>query len=186
MSTTRFKEIEDKTSTRASLCVAPKIDTVLRNRTTRNRALLYFAFPSIRTWCWCLRWGIWVSGRSDQSFCVNTEHLFSRPSPIFPARYRMVPNHPCLFIYRVLLAGHSPPIPSCLPCVPPCPPCPATRRPHRNAEPSKTNRALSHRRHHLRDAPRLRATPPSRTGQHGAQPRMRTRAHEGGGVCHCG
>jgi hypothetical protein len=29
-------------------------------------------------------WGIWVSGRSDQSFCANTEHLFSRPSPIFP------------------------------------------------------------------------------------------------------
>jgi hypothetical protein len=40
---------------------------------------------------WCLRWGIWVSGRSDQSFCANTGIFFlATLSPIFPAPNRMV------------------------------------------------------------------------------------------------
>jgi hypothetical protein len=44
----------------------------------RNRKLtLYFLrVPSIRTWCWCLRWGIWGSGRSDQSFFWPTRTSF--------------------------------------------------------------------------------------------------------------
>jgi len=70
-------------STRA-LCVAPNgyFDIVLL---IRNRAFKYFAFsPSIRTWCWCLRWGIWVSGRSDQSFCANTDIFFRDPLPFSP------------------------------------------------------------------------------------------------------
>lgn len=36
------------------------------------------------SWCFrCLRWGIWGSGRSDQSFCPNTD-IFFPPAP-FPS-----------------------------------------------------------------------------------------------------
>ena len=36
---------------------------------------------------WCLRWGIWGSGRSDQSFCPNTD-IFFPPAP-FPSFDRL-------------------------------------------------------------------------------------------------
>ena len=52
----------------------------------RNRALI-FRVPSILTWCSCLRWGIWGSGRSDQSFCPNTDIFFPPASlPFFKPR----------------------------------------------------------------------------------------------------
>ena len=36
------------------------------------------------SWCFrCLRWGIWGSGRSDQSFCPNTDIFF--PPATFPS-----------------------------------------------------------------------------------------------------
>jgi hypothetical protein len=52
---------------------------------------------SIRTWCWCLRWGLWGSGRSGQSFFANTVRtsFFASLSPIFSAVTGVVPNHPC-------------------------------------------------------------------------------------------
>ena len=47
----------------------------------RNRAFI-FRVPSIRTWRCCLCWGIWGSGRSDQSRFVPTHIFFcARLSP---------------------------------------------------------------------------------------------------------
>ena len=50
----------------------------------RNRALI-FRVPSLfYLVSWCLRWGIWGSGRSGQSFCPNTDIFFPRaPFPSF-------------------------------------------------------------------------------------------------------
>ena len=82
-------------STRAH-CVAPNgyFEIVLRNRA------LIFRVPSIRTWC--VGACVGVSGRVgaliSRVLCQH-RHLFSRPSPIFPARNRIA-LLPCLPPYR--------------------------------------------------------------------------------------
>jgi hypothetical protein len=50
----------------------------------RNYVRLYFASRLYSYLVsWCLRWGIWGSGRSDQSFCPNTDIFFRQPlSPL--------------------------------------------------------------------------------------------------------
>ena len=73
-----------------SLCCS---EWILPNRTTESCAYISRSVYSYLR-CWCLRWGIWVSGRSDQSFCAKHRKIFSRDPPTFPSRDRMVPNHP--------------------------------------------------------------------------------------------
>ena len=58
----------------------------------RNRALI-FRVPSVRTWCWCLRCGVSGGVGGLISLFVPTQTSFS-PASLFPARNRMVPNHP--------------------------------------------------------------------------------------------
>ena len=70
-----------------SLCCS---EWILPNRTTESCAYISRSVYSY-LWCWCLRWGIWVSGRSDQSFCADTDIFFPQPFRPFSRRLRIVP-----------------------------------------------------------------------------------------------
>ena len=59
----------------------------------RNRALIFRVPSHSYLVSWCLRWGIWGSGRSDQSFCPITDiyNIFFRQPPLaFPSSDRLI------------------------------------------------------------------------------------------------
>ena len=84
-----------------SLCCS---EWILPNRTTESCAYISRSVYSY-LWCWCLRWGIWVSGRSDQSFCADTDIFFPQPFRPFSRRFRIVYRiTPCVIRAR---RGHA-------------------------------------------------------------------------------